>query len=81
MTGILIRYGPAEDIQEDKGTDFFISDAFKISDPAYIAFAMGVVAGVKGLKKLQKKQGVQSSRYTDHSMITGVTHWKLLCFE
>lgn len=52
MTEKLTTYDPATALVDGEEIAFFMADALKTSDAAYIAKALGVVARAKGLSKL-----------------------------
>ena len=58
MAEKLTAYDPAEDLVSDRGIAYFMNEAFKTEDPAFIAHALGIVARAKGMTQLAKKTGL-----------------------
>jgi probable addiction module antidote protein len=58
MTKTLLPYDPAEDLASDEAIALFMAEAFKTSDPAYIAHALGVVARAKGMTQIAAQTGL-----------------------
>jgi len=58
MAEKLTAYDPAEDLVSDEGIAYFMGEAFKTQDPAFIAHAIGIVARAKGMTQLAKKTGL-----------------------
>jgi probable addiction module antidote protein len=55
MAEKLTAYDPAEDLVSDEGIAYFMGEAFKTQDPAFIAHAIGIVARAKGMTQIAKK--------------------------
>jgi probable addiction module antidote protein len=51
-------YDPAEDLVSEEGMHYFMNEAFKTEDPAFIAHALGVVARAKGMTQIAKETGL-----------------------
>jgi probable addiction module antidote protein len=58
MAGKLTPYDPAEDLVSDEGIAFFMAEAFKTQDAAFIAHALGIVARAKGMAQIAAKTGL-----------------------
>jgi probable addiction module antidote protein len=58
MAEKLTAYDPAEDLVSDEGIAYFMGEAFKTQDPAFIAHAIGIVARAKGMTQIAKKTGL-----------------------
>jgi probable addiction module antidote protein len=58
MAEKLTAYDPAEDLVSDAGIAYFMNEAFKTEDPAFIAHALGVVARAKGMTQIAKETGL-----------------------
>lgn len=58
MATKLFPYDPAEDLVSDKGIAYFMEEAFKTGDPAFIAHALGIVARAKGMTQIAKETGL-----------------------
>jgi probable addiction module antidote protein len=58
MPDKITPYDPAEDLISADGIAFFMSEAFKTEDPAFIAHALGVVARAKGMKRIAEQTGL-----------------------
>jgi probable addiction module antidote protein len=51
-------YDPAEDLQSPEDYAFFMEEAFKTEDPAFIAHALGIVARAKGMAQIAEETGL-----------------------
>jgi probable addiction module antidote protein len=51
-------YDPAEELKSAEDCAFFMTEAFKTEDPAYIAHAIGVVARAKGMTQIAAETGL-----------------------
>lgn len=58
MAKKLTAYDPAEDLTTHKAIAIFMAEAFKTSDAAYIAHALGVVARAKGMAQIAGQTGL-----------------------
>ena len=58
MTEEFFPYDPAEDLESDEAIAYFMTEAFKTEDPAYIAHAIGVVARAKGMTQIARETGL-----------------------
>ena len=58
MAEKLTAYDPAEDLVSDRGIAYFMNEAFKTEDTAFIAHALGIVARAKGMTQIAKKTGL-----------------------
>jgi len=58
MAKKLTSYDPAEDLVSDEGITFFMEEAFKTQDAAFIAHALGIVARAKGMAQIAAKTGL-----------------------
>jgi probable addiction module antidote protein len=69
MAKKLTAYDPAEDLVSDEGIAFFMEEAFKTQDPAFIAYAIGIVARTKGMTQIAKETGLSREQlYRSFSM-------------
>jgi probable addiction module antidote protein len=51
-------YDPAEDLNSKEDCAFFLNEAFKTDDPAFIVHALGIVARAKGMTHIAKETGL-----------------------
>jgi probable addiction module antidote protein len=58
MAEKLTAYDPAEDLVSDEGIAYFMAEAFKTEDPAFIAHAIGIVARAKGMTQIAAETGL-----------------------
>jgi probable addiction module antidote protein len=58
MAEKLTAYDPAEDLVSNEGIAFFMSEAFKTEDVAFIAHALGIVARAKGMSQIADQTGL-----------------------
>jgi len=58
MAEKLTAYDPAEDLISDEGIAYFMAEAFKTEDPAFIAHAIGIVARAKGMTQIAAETGL-----------------------
>jgi probable addiction module antidote protein len=54
----LKAYDPAEDLVSAEGIAYFMTEAFKTEDAAFIAHALGIAARAKGMAQIAKKTGL-----------------------
>jgi probable addiction module antidote protein len=58
MPKTFTSYDPAENLVSDEGIAFFMAEAFKTQDAAFIAHALGIVARAKGMTQIAEKTGL-----------------------
>jgi len=58
MAEKLTAYDPAEDLVSNEGIAFFMTEAFKTEDAAFIAHALGIVARAKGMAQIADQTGL-----------------------
>lgn len=58
MAEKLTAYDPAEDLISNEGIAFFMAEAFKTEDAAFIAHALGIVARAKGMAQIAEQTGL-----------------------
>ena len=58
MAEKLTTFDPAEYLTTNQSIAYFMADAFEAKDPAYIAYALGIVARAKGMTQIAKETGL-----------------------
>lgn len=58
MTEILTDYDPAEDLDTPEAISVFVNEALKTDDATYIAQALSVVAGARGMAGIAREAGL-----------------------
>ncbi len=54
----LTIYDPAEDLRSDEAIAIFMANAFETNDPAFISYALGIVARAKGMAQIARETGL-----------------------
>jgi probable addiction module antidote protein len=58
MVEKLTIYDPAEDLRSDEAIAIFMANAFETNDPAFISYALGIVARAKGMAQIARETGL-----------------------
>ena len=58
MTIKTIPFDPAKYLTSDKDINAYMDEALAMNDPAFIAYALGVVARARGMSQVAKKSGL-----------------------
>ncbi|WP_257282142.1 addiction module antidote protein [Endozoicomonas sp. ISHI1] len=54
----LYDYDPADDLTTPEAVEYFMAEAFKTNDAAYIAHAFGVAARARGMTAIAEQTGL-----------------------